>query len=175
MVSTARVVPHKLIVSHSAKMLHDKLDIIARNQFLENQSVISSTKPAYPHNIAHIIPMLWYEELVVVVIWGLFFGFMLYGPMLLLLLLCAGYYRSVALIIASLITISLIPIPYHPNSCYSYLFTLILKYHSHRGIWSDYMPTDRPAIVVGPPHGVFPFGSLLACVAVPRTSGKHAL
>jgi hypothetical protein len=47
----------------------------------------------------------------------------------------------------------------------------MLKYFSHRGLWTEYLPTDKPSIIVGPPHGVFPYGSLLACVAVPRTSG----
>lgn len=115
--------------------------------------------------------MPWYEEAVVVVFWGVFFSILFYGPIYLIYLLIIQAFKRLIVITAVLIAISNVSISYNKDSCYSYLFTLILKYHSHRGIWSHYLPEDAPVIIVGPPHGVFPFGSLLACIAVPRTSG----
>eukprot|EP01035_Chromulina_nebulosa_P019352 gene19352-25217_t len=41
------------------------------------------------------------------------------------------------------------------------------------GLWNEYIPLDKPSIIVGPPHGVFPFGSLLGCMSIPRTSGVY--
>jgi len=124
-------------------------------------------------DICKVVPMPWYEELIVFMFWLFFFAALLYGPFVLLYL--AIYHRKVALYSSIIIfTLSLLtPSAFMPSACSHYLSTLLLKYHSYRAAWTSSLPTDRPCIIVSPPHGLFPFGALLALLSFPRTSKRY--
>ena len=140
-----------------------------RNARLRTMSRLSQTP--YTENVASLIPMAWYEEAIVCVVWCGFLGAMLFTPFIFLWLLCCHrmvfYYALAAFVGLQL----LLPHRFRPSLCKGYLAKLMLKYFSHRGIWKEHLPIDRPSIIVAPPHGLFPFGSLLACISVPRITG----
>jgi hypothetical protein len=141
------------------------------NKRLREMAVISPEP--FTENVATLIPMAWYEEILVVSWTFGFLGFLLLGPfgLLYLLLYHRGTFALLCAVVLALHT--LIPNRLRPTVCRGYMAKLALKYFSHRGIWKENLPQDRPSIIVAPPHGVFPFGSLLACISVPRIVGLY--
>lgn len=162
--------PYKLITSYDAKKLPEGTAVEKRNAILESQSKISDT-PFGNESVIANVPMSVFEESLACAVWFLIFAPMLYGPFVLLYLLVYCSTSTFLAVIGGLSVISLLPTQFHRDVCYRYIMSVMLKYFSHRGLWSEYMPTDKPSIIVGPPHGVFPFGAILACIAVPRMTG----
>jgi len=123
--------------------------------------------------VAKTIHMPFYEEATVCIIWCLFLGTILYTPIFLVWKLFTDtttfYWMSFSIFALQLV----LPTKFRPNLCKGYLAKLMLKYFSHRGIWKEQLPIDRPSIIVAPPHGLFPFGSLLAVLSVPRITGMY--
>jgi 1-acyl-sn-glycerol-3-phosphate acyltransferase len=86
-----------------------------------------------------------------------------------------------------LIPLVLIPQPFVPSVLTSWMSCQVLKYFSFRFILIDRPPTQtpcgaqhekdpptlRPQILVAPPHGVFPYGNLLAMLVWPSLTGHH--
>jgi 1-acyl-sn-glycerol-3-phosphate acyltransferase len=162
--------PYKLILSYNAKVISTDTTNDDTVRILEEQSIVS--KEPFTTNQCHQIPMPFYEEAIVIVFWYILFGLMLYGPIVFVYGIM--YHRNVTLmILLALITISNIPLNFNKNSSRGWLSSLLLKYFSYRGLWNYYIPTDRPSIIVTPPHGVFPFGSILGLLSVPRTANRY--
>lgn len=77
--------------------------------------------------------------------------------------------------------------PFVPSVLNSWLAAQVLKYFSFRFILLERPPTQspcatqhktdpptmRPQILVAPPHGVFPYGNLLAMLVWPSLTGHH--
>jgi 1-acyl-sn-glycerol-3-phosphate acyltransferase len=85
-----------------------------------------------------------------------------------------------------LLPLIILPQPFIPNSLHSWMAIQVIKYFSFRMISMESPPirdgskkTDtsspscRPQILVAPPHGVFPYGNLLAMIAWPTYTGHH--
>jgi len=143
---------YKLITSWNAQIINDNISIENTIEILEKQSIISNVP--FNINVCEEIPMPLYEEVIVIIIWFLLFGLMLYGPFICLYGLL--YHRKITLIILIILfSISLYPTKFNKNSSRGYISSLLLKYFSYRGYWSDYIPTDKPSIVVTPPHGIY--------------------
>jgi len=161
--------PYKLIVSWDAKVVDIEAPLEETIKILESQSIISD-KP-FDTNMCSQIPMTFIEEGTVVLLWLTLFGLMLYGPFLFIYgLIYHRYYTTIISI--ALISITFIPTKFNKNSCKGWLSSLLLKYFSYRGLWNHYIPTDKPSILVVPPHGLFPFGSILGLLSVPRTANR---
>lgn len=147
----------------------DVIDEKERRRRLESISQLSRT--AFPPNTCNEqVPMPLHEEIIVVIMWLLFFGVMLYGPFVLILI---GMFRldiALTLVVISL-TIGLTPTPFKKWMCDHYLATLNLKYFSYRGVWRTTIPPNKRFIVITPPHGLFPFGGILGILAIPRFAG----
>lgn len=140
-----------------------------RNEQLKELSVVSETPFKEP--VCSVVPMDFYEEALCVGVWFMFFGYMLYTPLYLLFLLYSDPRKALQLVLLlAILSVSTRKF-FRPNDCRSYLSGLMLKYFSHTGLWKENLPMDRPSIIVGPPHGVFPFGSFLACISIPRITG----
>lgn len=167
----------KLLTSWDAEMFEGKSAEVgmseeewtSRNARLRTMCRLS--KAPFKENVASLIPMAWWEEGLVCVVWLCFLGSMLFTPFLLLWLAFwhrMVFYYSLGAIVGLQL---LLPRRFRPSLCKGFLAKLMLKYFSHRGIWKEHLPIDRPSIIVAPPHGLFPFGSLLACISVPRITG----
>ena len=96
---------------------------------------------------------------------------------------------STAFIILAMILLPLIilPQPFIKSSLHSWIAIQVSKYFSFRFVSvepplpRDSQVTDkdsplcRPQILVAPPHGVFPYGNLLAMIGWPTYTGHHFL
>lgn len=144
-----------------------------RNAALKKQCLVSD-KP-FQQRVCRVVPMALHEDLLCCAAWFLFFGIMLYTPLYLLVLVFV--YNNAMKALQLLFLLFLLSIStrkvFRPSDCRSYLGGLMLKYFSHTSIWKENLPTDKPYIIVGPPHGVFPFGALLACISLPRITGLY--
>jgi hypothetical protein len=84
-------------------------------------------------------------------------------------------------ILAVLMTpLVVLPQEFVPSVLTSWLAAQVLKYFSFRFIMEGRPPTQtlgdsRPQILVAPPHGVFPYGNLLAMLVWPILTGHHFL
>lgn len=81
---------------------------------------------------------------------------------------------------ALLLPLALMPQPFVPSVVHSWIATRAIHYFSYRFVFEDRPPKKdlkdpnyRPRIMVAPPHGVFPYGNLLAMVAWPSLCGSH--
>jgi 1-acyl-sn-glycerol-3-phosphate acyltransferase len=86
-----------------------------------------------------------------------------------------------------LIPLIIMPQRFIPTSLHSWMAIQVMKYFSFRIVSLEQSPqrdssvTDRtsplcrPQILVAPPHGVFPYGNLLAMLAWPSFTGNHFL
>ena len=69
-----------------------------------------------------------------------------------------------------------LPQPFVPSVLQSWMAIRVIKYFSFRFIFEDRPPPPgddnyRPRIMVAPPHGVFPYGNLLAMLVWPAVTG----
>lgn len=55
-----------------------------------------------------------------------------------------------------LLPLTILPQPFIPSLCQSWIAMCIVKYFSWRYVMEEFPNPDRPRIMVGPPHGVFP-------------------
>ena len=165
-------VKYKMIRSWEAEYIRGDVPIEERHKLIESNSLLSDT-PFPPNSANQECDMPWHEEVIVCIFWLALFSIVLYGPFVLILLF---YFQPILAVtsVALLLSVSYaLGSEFDKTSCYSYLSTLILKYFSYRGIWRNYPPHDKPLIVVGPPHGLFPFGSLAGALAIPRFGNYH--
>ena len=113
----------KLILSIDAPVLtanNDKAKLSEEEISRRLEKVAIMTKEPFKQNVAVPIPMAWYEEMLVCVIWGCFFGYMLYVVPF-LIFMCVYYRTCFYYCVAALVLISFIPFPYQHNLCRSYL------------------------------------------------------
>jgi len=92
-------------------------------------------------------------------------------------------FKGLAIILMPLVVL---PQKFVPSTLHSWLANITLKYFSFRFISEQYpktMPKTKnteneiekhaPQILVAPPHGVFPYGNLLAMLVWPSLTGHH--
>lgn len=96
---------------------------------------------------------------------------------------------STAFLVLGVILLPLIvlPQPFIRSSLHSWIAIQVIKYFSFRfvsmepplprdsTITDKVSPYCRPQILVAPPHGVFPYGNLLAMITWPTYTGHHFL
>jgi 1-acyl-sn-glycerol-3-phosphate acyltransferase len=79
-----------------------------------------------------------------------------------------------------LLPLAILPQPYVPSTLQSYIAIQTCKYFSFRFIFEERPPSPghskegekyRPRIMVAPPHGVFPYGNILAMLVWPAMVG----
>ena len=75
-----------------------------------------------------------------------------------------------------LLPLFILPQPYKPSTLQSYLSIQITKYFSYRFIYEEHPPDPseknyNPMVMVAPPHGVFPYGNILAILTFPSLFG----
>jgi 1-acyl-sn-glycerol-3-phosphate acyltransferase len=80
---------------------------------------------------------------------------------------------------ALLLPLIILPQPFVPSILQSWLAVRVIKYFSFRFIFEDRPPPKnpqdpnyRPRIMVAPPHGVFPYGNILAMIVWPAVTGS---
>jgi hypothetical protein len=98
------------------------------------------------------IEMTFFEEFFACVIWFCVFAPMLYGPFIMLYIYIYYSFKVFIGIVAILASISMLPSAFNKSVCYRYAISVVLKYFSHRGLWTEYLPTDKPCIIVGKKH-----------------------
>jgi 1-acyl-sn-glycerol-3-phosphate acyltransferase len=83
-------------------------------------------------------------------------------------------------IVALLAPLAFLPQPFVPSSLQSWMAVQVVKYFSFRFIFEERPPPKKvddpnyhPSIMVAPPHGVFPYGNLLAMLVYPSMVGFH--
>jgi hypothetical protein len=77
-----------------------------------------------------------------------------------------------------LLPLTILPQPFVPSMLQSWMAVLIVKYFSFRFVFeerpplrNDADPNYHPRIMVAPPHGVFPYGNILAMLIWPSLCG----
>lgn len=70
-----------------------------------------------------------------------------------------------------LLPLTLMPQKFVPSLYQSWLSRAVAKYFSAIMITETYLDPSEARLVVAPPHGVFPYGNLMACVAWPLAFG----
>lgn len=80
---------------------------------------------------------------------------------------------------ALLLPLAILPQAFVPSVLQSWIAVRVIKYFSFRFIFEDRPPHKnpqdpnyRPRIMVAPPHGVFPYGNLLAMLVWPAITGS---
>ena len=73
--------------------------------------------------------------------------------------------------LAFLVLLSMLPAPFRESSLWSYPAIAVSKYFSFKGCFTQMLDSDRPYILVAPPHGLFPFGNLVTMIAFPCLAG----
>lgn len=79
--------------------------------------------------------------------------------------------------IALLLPLAILPQKFIPSTLQSWLAIQVVRYFSYRMIFEELPspkegnPEYRPRIMVAPPHGVFPYGNILAMLAYPTLCG----
>ena len=63
------------------------------------------------------------------------------------------------------------PVKFNERSLISWQAVQISKYFSFKVAFDYVFPADQPFILVAPPHGVFPFGSIITMLAFPSIMG----
>lgn len=78
---------------------------------------------------------------------------------------------------AILLPLAIMPQHFVRDSLHSWMAVQVSKYFSFRTIAEEYQAPspERPQILVAPPHGVFPYGNLMAMLAWPSYMGHHFL
>jgi len=83
-------------------------------------------------------------------------------------------------LLVCLVPLALFPQPFVPSTLNSWLSGLVVRYFSFRFAYDECPPTQsetnkkqRPQILVAPPHGVFPYGNILAMLVWPSLCGHH--
>lgn len=134
----------------------------------------ASTKTYNIDDVRRIVPMTFFEEFAAIVVFlfgvpGAVFSI----PVVIFLL---GYWLqnhqlvcSIAFVIGAIL--ALMPAPFQEKSLSSWLAIQVLRYFSFKGIFEEALKSDRPYILVAPPHGVFPFGNIATMIAFPSIMG----
>lgn len=140
----------------------------------ENAIKKAATEVFSQEDVLKIAPMTFIEELTAILLFlfgvpGAVFSI----PVVVLVL---GYltqsYRMITTIAAVLCTIlALWPAPFVEKSLSSWAAVQILRYFSFKGIFEEPLSSEKPYILVAPPHGVFPFGNIATMIAFPSIMG----
>jgi 1-acyl-sn-glycerol-3-phosphate acyltransferase len=154
---------------------------LANGSDTERAAVCTTANHATTEQILGLAPLSWWEEVVTMAFLG--FGVpngvftipvvtFLVGRFLL------GSVATAFLFLALLlIPLAIIPQPFVPSVLQSWIACRVIKYFSFRFILEERpkSPSDpqyRPWIMVAPPHGVFPYGNLLAMLVWPVLNGS---
>ena len=134
--------------------------------------LVSDTTKVLPRHIREITPITWYEDLFACMC----FAFGVPGAAFVFpsLLIIIGYvfgsiYSCTGL--AVLLVLAFVPAPFRESNLYSWASRTIIKYFSFKVIFEGFIPRGRRAILVAPPHGVFPFGNIVTMLAFPSIMG----
>jgi 1-acyl-sn-glycerol-3-phosphate acyltransferase len=142
------------------------------------------SKSATKEEMLRPVPMTFWEDLICI----LFLGFGVPNgaftiPALVVIVgkFLVGNLKLTALVFAiALLPLALLPQAFIPSILQSWLSNLIIKYFSYRFIFEERPvpknvddPDYHPRIMVAPPHGVFPYGNILAILTYPAVAG-HA-
>jgi 1-acyl-sn-glycerol-3-phosphate acyltransferase len=79
---------------------------------------------------------------------------------------------------ALLLPLAILPQKFLPSTLQSWLSVQVVRYFSYRMVFEELParsggnPDHRPRIMVAPPHGVFPYGNILAMLAYPTLCGE---
>jgi hypothetical protein len=167
--STSAAIPYKLMNVWEGKEIPKSVSLEERVALLNSQCSIRQHGDFPASVCTSVIPMPWYEETIVVLMWLCLFALVLWGPFVMLFLFIFRW-KIALVVVGVLVLIGLIPVEFSETACYHYLATLNLKYFSYRAIWQIMQP---PGCYIGvqPPHGLFPFGGLLGMFAMPRFVG----
>jgi 1-acyl-sn-glycerol-3-phosphate acyltransferase len=84
---------------------------------------------------------------------------------------------TIAIVAAVMLPLAILPQAYTPSTLQSWMAVQVIKYFSFRFIFEARPPKKddpnyHPQILVAPPHGVFPYGNLLAMLAWPTLCGQ---
>ena len=84
-----------------------------------------------------------------------------------------------AVFAALLLPLAILPQPFVPTTLQSWMAIQVVKYFSYRLVYEerqmlhkDGKKDHRPRIYVAPPHGVFPYGNILAVLTWPTLCGQ---
>lgn len=159
----------------------DKIRALAKGNEKERAEVCTVVKSATTGQILSPAPMTLWEEVVTMIF--LAFGVpngvftvpivtFLIGKFVLGSVLTA--FKALGLVLLPLV---IIPQPFVPSVLQSWIACRVIKYFSFRFIFEERpkCPSDpnyRPWIMVAPPHGVFPYGNLLAMLVWPSLNGS---
>lgn len=69
------------------------------------------------------------------------------------------------------VTLAMWPAPFVEKSLSSWAAVQVLRYFSFKGIFEEPLSSEKPYILVAPPHGVFPFGNIATMIAFPSIMG----
>lgn len=72
---------------------------------------------------------------------------------------------------AILLPLVVFPARFYEESLNSWLSYQVLRYFSFKIIFEEFLSKGKPRIVVGPPHGLFPFGDLCMMLSYPAVMG----
>mmetsp|Transcript_1988 Transcript_1988/g.2669 ORF Transcript_1988/g.2669 Transcript_1988/m.2669 type:complete len:401 (-) Transcript_1988:339-1541(-) len=146
---------------------------MALNHFKKLQDVTSK-------DIQTKEPMTWLEEVVAILIlaFGVPLGAFTWPP----LIAAFGYFvvgnvlqtfQYFALFV--LLPLTILPQPMMESLHYSWCMKVVMKYFSVRVIQEEaYSEEKRPRIIVAPPHGIFPYASVLSLAVYPSLCGYNA-
>jgi 1-acyl-sn-glycerol-3-phosphate acyltransferase len=70
-----------------------------------------------------------------------------------------------------LIPLSIFPQPFKPSSLQSWMAVQVIKYFSFRFITEERVQDTNGHVFVAPPHGVFPYGNMMAMLSFPSLMG----
>eukprot|EP00743_Colponemidia_sp_Colp-15_P004639 GILK01004999.1.p1 GENE.GILK01004999.1~~GILK01004999.1.p1 ORF type:complete len:357 (+),score=33.95 GILK01004999.1:83-1153(+) len=132
-------------------------------------------KPFPPGSLNRITKISLLEELQCLLVFMIFPGSLVFVPLLFgSFFLLLNFWTATAVSATLVVLLSGIPIvsqwpPY--LIAHAWLPRLLCRYFSAKGVFSTMLDPTQKYVVVAPPHGVFPFGNVIAKFAIPRMFG----
>ena len=174
--------PEKVAYLDFCSLSDAKIRSLAKGSDEERAAVCGSVKDATTEQVVSMAPMTWWEETITLAF--LAFGvpngvFTLPAITFLIGYFCLGSVSTAFKgLLVLLLPLALLPQPFVPSVLQSWIACRVIKYFSFRFIAEERPknPSDkdyRPWIMVAPPHGVFPYGNLLAMLVWPALNGSH--
>jgi 1-acyl-sn-glycerol-3-phosphate acyltransferase len=130
--------------------------------------------------ILNVPKMAWYEELACIILlgFGVPNGIFTIPPTLYLIGWLVGSVKGTFMVAGVLLLpLAILPQAFVPSILQSWMACQVVKYFSYKFIYEERPPlkTDskdyHPRIMVAPPHGVFPYGNILAILVYPSVCG----
>lgn len=172
-------------MDYSARSPAERTKLLTTATAQERHDQTIPSEGVTKEQVTRVHPMPWWKELVCMLVMGLGVPNGIFTIPIVTTLV--GYYvlGSVArafqiLFFVVLLPLALLPQPFYLNLLHGWMAHAIIEYFSYKFCF-DYPlmqqskdnPNPRPQILVAPPHGVFPYGNLLAMLAWPAISGNH--